>query len=291
MALRTANYSTKTIQDREGVLRRLAWWLDQTHGVGLRHTNPVTLGEWQETINLRSLETRRAYTCHVRAFYGWMAQFTEVNPAVLLKPPRMPRREPRPMDEKTVAYCLRALTEPERTWFVLGAFQGLRAGEIAALDREDIRDDGKPTLVLIHGKGAKERLIPLHPLVWELLRKHIAGPGGLWRRPQGGPATGKYISERANHAFRRLGLGYTLHSCRHRAGTMAYRTSLDIRAVQELLGHESLRSTQIYTAVAPAAISRALAGIVEPLAEARKRPPPKGGASWVPEIHQQVDSL
>src|SRR5687767_15897449 len=100
-SLKRVNRSEKTIRDREGTLRRLAWWLRETYRRGLDQATHEDLAAWQETHVSLADESRRAYTCHAKEFYSWRSQVSGDNPAELLLVPAVPKRQPRP-DRKSV---------------------------------------------------------------------------------------------------------------------------------------------------------------------------------------------
>jgi integrase len=133
---------------------------------------------------------------------------------------------------------------------LLAAFQGLRCGEIARLSRDDVTVEWLPVL----RKGGKTQLLPTHPLVFAELS--ALPPGPAVPRTRGGHFRPKGLAIAASRQLTRAGLpDLTLHWFRHRFATMSLLpkdlggAGADVRTVQELLGHESLASTQVYTRV------------------------------------------
>lgn len=181
------------------------------------------------------------------------------NPAADLPPIKVPGGRPRPAPTSAVAALLRA-REPFRTWYVLAAFTGARCCEIAALDCEAIGEEDTE----LHGKGDKTRTVPTHPLVWALAQVLPPGPvavaAGGWR------LTRADVSLRGNREIDRMGHApVTMHRLRSWFGTQAYEASgNDIRAVQELLGHASVATTQIYVAPSRRGMARGVAGLPVP---------------------------
>ena len=144
---------------------------------------------------------------------------------------------------------------------------GLRAAEIALIERTDIlRGNGQPAL-LVHGKGDRERIVPLAPAVQASLDDDsLPMTGRLFRMRNGQPVNAHYVSALCNRHLHKVGIAATLHQLRHRFGTQAYRASgHDIRQVQELLGHASPSTTAIYTLVDPSAAAPTVAAIDRPL--------------------------
>lgn len=177
------------------------------------------------------------------------------NPAKRLPKVRVPRAVPRPVSvaqlEAVLARCRNRKT---RTMILLGAYQGMRVSEIASIRGESFDLDAN--LLTYIGKGGVRRVQELHPIV----RGEVAHypRHGYWFPPMtnstsGLPhVTGKSVSETIGRALRRAGIdspNVTAHSLRHFFGTELLANGVDIRVVQELMGHAMLNSTQIYTHV------------------------------------------
>lgn len=201
-----------------------------------------------------SPNTRRTYRASLRAFY---AHFTkgkvEESPAHALPPVRVPRARPRPTPEKAYRLAMRSADARARLGIMLAGVCGLRVGEISRTKREHLEEDLEGWSLRVTGKGGHVRMVPLPE---EIAREiHTRPPGWLFPSTQGGHLTphhlGKVIS-------RWLPEGYTTHTLRHRAGTVAYANTRDLRAVQELLGHAKPETTAIYTQVPGSAIRAAV---------------------------------
>lgn len=192
-------------------------------------------------------ETRRSYRSSLRAFYLW-AQATgrrQDNPALLIPPISLPRGVPRPTPE--MIYRAALLEAPERTRMMiqLAGKCGLRRGEISRLARGDVVEDLLGYSLVIHGKGGHVRRLPL---VDGLADDLLAMPKG-WLFPSGlGHLTPAHVGVLVSRA---LPDGWTCHTLRHRCATVAYWSTKDIRAVQELLGHAKMETTMRYTLVRP----------------------------------------
>jgi integrase/recombinase XerC len=195
----------------------------------------------------------------VRTFLHWAG----VEPPVL-KGPRRKRSIPRPQSPADIMALgeevAEAAAEPwiaARDWAVLlllyGA--GLRIGEAMALPA-NILPLGETLRVT--GKRGKTRIVPLLPEVRTAIEAYAAQtpyptpPGeALFRGAKGGPLSPAVIRRAVQGARERLGLGgrTTPHALRHSFATHLLGRGADLRQLQELLGHASLSSTQIYTAV------------------------------------------
>ena len=121
----------------------------------------------------------------------------------------------------------------------LAAFAGLRCAEIAALRSEDINGD----MMLVNGKGGKQRVVPVHPLIHAALRAvHAPAYGSIF----------DMLPWQVSHAIRghltACGISASAHQLRHWFATTAYEQSgHDLRMVQDLLGHSSPTTTAVYT--------------------------------------------
>jgi integrase/recombinase XerC len=198
-------------------------------------------------------ETRKSARASVVSFFAWMALTGRIprDPAAGLPPVRVPAAQPRPVPVATFADAVLRTDPRTRLILQLGRFGGLRRAEVAQAHTRDVAG----RWLHVHGKGGKERRVPLHPVLLEQLR-HV--PEG-WLFP--GPFGHLSPDHVGRLASRALPPGWTLHTCRHRAGTDMYAVRRDIRAVQEILGHASVRTTQLYVQVDDDDLVAAVLGI------------------------------
>lgn len=132
---------------------------------------------------------------------------------------------------------------------------GLRVGELASLRRDRLDERGR--LVRVLGKGSRERIVPVSPRSLEALRRFWAASGGAPRpgdpllRGRGGAVTARTLERDIQALLKRLGPSAATHphALRHSFATHLLDAGANLRAVQELLGHQNLRTTQIYTHV------------------------------------------
>lgn len=132
----------------------------------------------------------------------------------------------------------------------LAAYAGLRAAEIAQLCWGDI-DESNGLLLVVDGKGGKQRTVPLHDMILKALAQlgqQRRGPVLIRRDGKAGHWTHCGVSKYANTHLHGLGFPDTLHSLRHRYATALYFASRDLRLVQDLMGHASPATTAGYTA-------------------------------------------
>lgn len=210
------------------------------------------------------------YLSALRSFFRWLGQTRDIrNPAALhVKAPRIAKTAPRtiaPGDIEAIIQCTEE--EADMPWvqardtalllLLYGA--GLRIAEALALKGSDGRlfQERVQSLTVL-GKGRKARLVPILPIVGEAIVAYIAqcpypidAHGPLFYGVKGKRLHARLIQARMARARMALGLPEraTPHALRHSFATHLLARGVDLRALQDLLGHASVRSTQIYTTV------------------------------------------
>lgn len=199
-------------------------------------------------------ETRHSYRTALRGFFGWAQQSGRLaaDPAAGLPAIRIPPAVPRPTSNGVWKPAAEFAAPRVGLMLRLAAHAGLRRAEIAGLHTADVSvGEGGPWLSVI-GKGGRGRVVPISDeLAAELL---ACGPGWVFPARGGGHLTPQWVGELCAAA---LPAGSTLHGLRHRFATKAYAGSRDLRAVQILLGHSSVATTQRYVAVCDQDLRRA----------------------------------
>lgn len=258
--LRLRGLSDRTWELRRTALRRLI-----AHAARpLLDLGPAELDAWQHHLTGLAPQSRRAYVVQIAGFYRWATDeaLVAVDPSLVLVRPKVGRGLPRPIGEHELAAATTAAAEPVRCWLTLAAYAGLRAGELARLDRGNVLDRARHPALLVHGKGSKERWVPLNRTSLAALRAHgLPRRGPVFRDEHGDPFGPRQVSQRCNRHLHRLGIEDTIHQCRHRFATETLAAGADLRVVQELLGHASPATTAIYTQVAPARAIEAVAAL------------------------------
>lgn len=187
-------------------------------------------------------ETRRSMRAAVRGFFSWAHEngHVEVDPSARMPQIRVPRASARPCPEQTYRQALMKATPRQALMLRLAAEAGLRRAEIAKVHVDDLTGSPGRYSLLVHGKGANERVIPIN----DGLAADIARAEN-WLFPS---LRGEHLTPRAVGVIcsELLGEGVTLHMLRHRFATRAYRATRNIRAVQRMLGHSSLAITERY---------------------------------------------
>lgn len=200
--------------------------------------------------------TMRAYRGTLRSFFAWMVAggLIEESPAAMLPAVKSPIAVAHPTPEEVWQRALQVAEPRVRVMIVLGARAGMRRAEIARARREDLISSitGADSLV-IHGKGAKQRIVPLHPDVARLIRAQ--DEGWLFPSTYGGHLTADRVGRLLSEA---LGEGWSGHSLRHRFASACYSHGRDLLAVQALLGHSKSDTTRGYIALPDDALRAAV---------------------------------
>ncbi len=201
----------------------------------------------------------------LRSFFRFLRKTGAVaaNPAELLTGPRREQRLPRFLEVDHVRSFLEGIAGEDwregrdRAVFELIYAAGLRVSEATGLDVEDV--DFEQAVVRVLGKGRKERLVPFGEPARDALQRWLgvraARPGAagtaLFLNSRGGRLGPRQVQGRMQTYLQRAGLrlGVSPHALRHSFATHLLNGGADLRAIQELLGHESLGTTQKYTHV------------------------------------------
>jgi len=234
-----------TIEMRTVRLRCFARWVDRPLG-------EVTTDDVERFLAARKICVRTRYTwlSHLSCLYRWgmrRGHFT-VDPTINIDRPRLPRLLPRPISDDNLTAAIEAADYKVRAVLLLASHMGLRCCEIALLHANDVIDTADSPMILVHGKGAKDRMIPLHPLVLESLAP-LPHRGFLFRRGEtADPLSAAEVSILMRRHLHDQGIDATGHQLRHWFATRVYRATRDLRLTQELLGHASPTTTACYTA-------------------------------------------
>lgn len=268
-------------RDVGAFLAFLAEHLGGPPGLGdLERLTPADFRAWLAARAGRGLartSTARAMSS-LRGFLDWLTKDGRAhNPALaVVRTPRVPRALPRALAVEEAAEALAAIDDlASEPWvarrdlavFLLLYGCGLRVGEAVALTRREAPRPDQQALV-VTGKGGKQRQVPLLPVVPEAVAAYVAAcphalstDGPLFVGVRGGALSARRVQERMQQVREWLQLpeGVTPHALRHSFATQLLSAGGDLRAIQELLGHASLSTTQRYTAVDAAALERVYA--------------------------------
>ena len=238
---------------------------------GLGPLARVSVGDmraWMAHERARGLSARslaRALSA-VKGFYAWLADREGFEPTAVLstRAPRFQRKLPRPLEEDAAAAMLAQVELQARVPWVAARDVavvtllwgcGLRISEALSLSGCDAP---LPATLRIIGKGGKERIVPVLPAARDAVDAYLAlcpfplePDAPLFRGVKGGALNQRAIQKVMEQARLQLGLpaSATPHALRHSFATHLLTAGGDLRAIQELLGHASLSTTQAYTAV------------------------------------------
>ncbi len=207
----------------------------------------------------------------------------DANPADLLYRPREPKSQAVCCTEADLEQLLAQVTDPaQRTMLLTAAAAGLRRSETLNLDVADI-DLEAGYLRVRGGKGQKDRTVPLTPQLRTALREHLlrrdeARSDALFPSSAGTRISPTQLQRLFNRWLAAAGLegkGYTLHSLRHAAATRWMRAGMNLRDVQELLGHEDVSTTSRYLHASPEHIRSEMIQKVPPVGTGPPQPAPE----------------
>ncbi len=244
----------------------------------LRDMSKLTSADWRAWLADRRRSGAGARTLQrglsaVRSFFAYARRRWGLeNPALgLVEAPKAPRRLPRPVSETAARELIEeTASSGEPDWvaardaavFALMYGCGLRVSEALSLTG---RERDLPATLRITGKGNKTRIVPVLPAVTEAVDRYAAlcpfdldADEPLFKAKRGGALTPRHVQAAMQTLRSRLGLAHTAtpHALRHAFATHLLAHGGDLRSIQDLLGHASLSTTQVYTEVETASLKR-----------------------------------
>ncbi|MAC20349.1 MAG: tyrosine recombinase [Phycisphaerae bacterium] len=205
----------------------------------------------------------------LRSFHKWMEKrsLIERNPMLAIRTPKQAKRLPKAVSVEQIEQLLAApddstlLGARDRAILETLYSTGIRVSEVVGIDRADLDDAGES--ILIRGKGRRERVVPLGTHALAALRRYVAmhdaelaaaelkaeGEMPLFVNKHGGRLSSRSVRRKVTKYLEEVGLDPEIspHTIRHSFATHLLDNGADLRSVQELLGHQSLSSTQVYT--------------------------------------------
>lgn len=242
--LRASGTRDTTMKVRRGQVRAMAR-RTRTH-----HPKDVTLGELVTLCSEQpwSREHRKGVRTALISFYDYCVRehICAENPATDLPKVATARARPRPATDDIWRELLAAAPARERLMARLACEAGMRRAEVALCHRDDLLADHDGYSLIVHGKGGKQRVVPITNALATEIRSY--SPGGYVFPGQ----IEGHIS--AHHVGKLISAlmpdGWSMHKLRHRYASRGYAATQDLFAVKEALGHESIATTQIYVASA-----------------------------------------
>jgi integrase/recombinase XerC len=261
------NASTNTLRAYRNELARFAEYLGPE--ARWKEIDHVTIRGFLSHLhgcNLSKVSVARALAA-LRSMYKWVARegIVQQNPAKLVASPRLPKKLPRVPTMEEINGLLNtempesaAFPERDRAIFELLYGCGLRNSELVGTELGDIEEANG--VILVRGKGKKQRYVPLEGAAAEALtayreaRRRVLNATRkntrrLFINQRGGPLTTRSVRRIVKKIAVSRGLPPDMHphTLRHAFGTHMLTEGADLRAIQELLGHERLSTTQKYT--------------------------------------------
>ncbi len=257
--------ATRPAHTRAAYTRDVAALAQLAAGESLARLSRAQVARHLATLHGRGLSGRSL----ARMLSSWRAFYRhllEVEPAIVddpcagLKPPKSPRRLPSALSPDDAGRLVAiegddTLSIRDRAMFELAYSSGLRLSELAGLDVTGLDIEGGEVRVL--GKGSKERIVPVGRQARDALTRWLAGRTALAREANGALFVGRGGRRLSPRAIElrlaqwavRQGLTQHVHPhmLRHSFASHVLQSSGDLRAVQEMLGHASIASTQVYT--------------------------------------------
>ena len=239
--LRAAGLSAQTIKSRRYKMVHLAALLMPSGPEDVTTEQIVQVFARQQW----KPETRKAYRNTISSFFRWLHKSCRRSDEPSLDVPRVkkPHAHPRPCPDRYIAAAMEMATSSAKLMIRLGAECGLRRGEIARVHSDDVVADSAGHSLIVRGKGDKQRIVPLPD---DLAAIVMDANGYLFPGRFGGHVEESYIGDHISHL---LPDGYAAHTLRHRFATTAYAATHDLFVVAELLGHESVETTEHYVAM------------------------------------------
>lgn len=217
--------------------------------VGLFGATPEQLTEWLDREIKAS--SKATYLATIQNFYRWCVDRGELarNPASRVSKIKVPVKEPSPISGEDLQRALDAADPRMKVWLMLACAAGLRCCEIAMVARQDIHLERPQWLHVTHGKGSRERNVPLHPFVVDALIEipQMTRMGRLFPTKNA-----QSISQHINRHLRDLGIESSAHKLRHYAATEYWRAlneagTPDVLTLMDFLGHSSPAVSMRYT--------------------------------------------
>lgn len=257
---RAAGLSPRTIEARDQLLAML-----QTRcGVGpcdvtKRHLVELMNRPHARTGGPLSPGTKQVERSYLQTWGRWMLEegYRSDDPAARLRKVKVPRRRPRPLSQEHIERMLDLGYQSTRDIIALGALTGLRVSELVKIHDNDL--DPVTWTLRSTRKGGLEHVVYLPPAAQEIAQRR-SGQGWWFPSPYrsrefpngGGHVLRKSASTSISRVLRAAGITdpkITGHSLRHYYATTLLRQGVNVRVVQEMMGHASLATTQLYLEV------------------------------------------
>jgi integrase/recombinase XerC len=257
--------SAKTCESYEATLKDFAQFLSSQSIEHWSQVSHPTMRQFVARLHRQGL-TAKSITqklSALRSFFNYLCRSGQLsaNPVKGLRGPKVEKRLPKVLEVDEISHFLNTLDGDDfiavrdRAIMELFYSSGVRLSELQGLSLNDF--DRKDATLRVTGKGRKTRLVPIGSMAMAAINdwlKHRASlsnadPSALFVTQQGRPLKVRSIQARLEFWGKKLGLSSRLHphKLRHSCASHFLESSSDLRAVQELLGHANLSTTQVYT--------------------------------------------
>lgn len=257
--LKLSGVANTTIRLRRGHVRVIA------RRSGTQHPRDITTSILVELCSEPgwSNDHRKGMRTSLVSFFEWCVAegLARGNPANPLPRVRESQPNPKPATDSIWYDILDKATPRERLMALLAGEAGMRRSEVAVAHYDDLIEDMDGWALIVHGKGGKQRVVPITDSLAKEIKARALGLGGGFLFP-GVDKYGNRISDHVSESHvgvlvsRLMPPGWSMHKLRHRFATRGHAGTGDLRAVQEALGHASVATTQKYVATSRQAIRR-----------------------------------
>ncbi|MBB3060476.1 site-specific tyrosine recombinase XerC [Microbulbifer rhizosphaerae] len=275
--LQSLNYSPRTMGHRKTTLRQFDDWCQERGIVKASSVTKPILERYRRHLhhsrdkrgNPISAHNQLARLIPLRGFFKWATQqnYLLYNPASELQLPRVEKRLPKATLSPEEAELILSLPDTDtgegirdRAMLEILYSTGIRRMEVVNLTKVDLHMD-RGVLAVRQGKGKKDRFVPIAARAVEWIQHYLhdvrlfwavePDPENLFLEPNGQPITDDRLSRIVAKYIKQADIGKTgaCHLFRHTVATLMLENGADIRYIQQLLGHASIGTTEIYTQV------------------------------------------
>ena len=264
--LKRRNCSTNTVKNYMHTLKQFILWVD----IPIEHVRGKKILSYIDHLRARRLQPK-TINCHldsIRGFYNYLIDEEDLridNPVKRNYNLRLPRPLPRYLrDEEVPRLFTHIKNNRDRAIFMLMLRCGLRLEEVANLTLRAI-NLSRAQLFIYDGKGGRDRVVYLSGDAFEALSRYLKKrPSSRVRKVflvekgvyKGKPLSMRGIQKRMEHYARKAGLKVSCHQLRHTMATQLLNADADLVIIQDLLGHNQIRTTQRYCKVSNLKVQR-----------------------------------
>lgn len=259
-------FSSNTAEAYRLDVNKLLGYLSD-EGVALRDTDYPTLQNFAAVLYDLGIavSSRKRVLCGIKTFFKFLrsAGYIDTDPTLLLETPRLGRTLPDTLSVEEIDMLVDAIdpesAEGERNRAIIETLYGcgLRVSELVDLEITRVSFDEE--YIIVRGKGDKERMVPMSPVAADYIRNYLRGSRGsvtvkpeasniLFLNRRGGKLTRQMIFIILKRLAEAAGIRKNIspHTLRHSFATHLLEGGANLRAIQQMLGHESISTTEIY---------------------------------------------